>query len=126
MSERASRKLSEFAGAIRSSNAAGTFLTFDIMFDNPAAFEQLLAWNGLTAASIAALYLIKADDVQVFWYRPALTIKITIPRPILAGEPADTDIDGKQQHAPLLDIAVPDWVVGGEQSPDGEMELSCD
>lgn len=126
MSETAPRKLSELAGAIRSSNAAGTFLTFDIMFDNPVAFDQLRAWNGLNPASIAALYLIKPVDVRIFWYRPALTIKITIPRPILAGEPADTDIDGKQQHAPLLDIAVPDWLAGGEQSPDGDMELSYD
>ena len=38
---------------------------------------------------------------------PANAIKVTIPRSILAGNPDDTDIDGKQQHAPLLDIEIP-------------------
>jgi Domain of unknown function (DUF4387) len=100
-------KLSQLANAIRSSNASGTLLTFDVMFDKPGAFDQLASWNGITPASIGALYGISPDDVRVFWYRPALTLKITIPRQILAGEPADTDVDGKQQHAPLFDIVAP-------------------
>ena len=108
MSEPTGGRLHEFADAIRSSNASGTFLTFDVMFDHQHSFERLRSWNGISTELIGELYGIRPDDVRIFWYRPALTLKITIPRQILAGEPADTDIDGKQQHAPLLEIVVPE------------------
>ena len=34
----------------------------------------------------------------------ALAIKVTLPRPIVAGTPGDRDVYGAQQHRPLLDI----------------------
>ena len=47
------------------------------------------------------------DEAKVFIYEPAYAIKVTIPRNVMAGNPDDTDIDGKQQHAPLLEIDIP-------------------
>jgi Domain of unknown function (DUF4387) len=99
--------LSSLAATVRSSNASGTYFTFDVMFDDPMVFERLRSWGGIDARLVGDLYRLPADGVRVFWYEPALTLKITLPRPILTGQPADTDVDGKQQHAPLLDIAVP-------------------
>ena len=41
-------------------------------------------------------------------YDVAYAIKITIPRLVPSGDPGDTDVYGAQQHAPLLDIEIPD------------------
>ena len=101
-------RLAELAAAIRSSNAGATWLTFDIMFDRVERFSLVRDSKTITAGSMGALFGVAADQVRIFVYEPALTIKITIPRSVLAGNPADRDIDGKQQHAPLLDIEIPD------------------
>jgi len=112
--DRVSVPLSALAAAVRSSNASGTFFTFDVMFEDRDTFDRLHRWRGIDAALVASLYRLATDDVRVYWYEPALTLKITLPRPILTGQPGDTDVDGKQQHAPLLDIEVPVAVFEGD------------
>jgi Domain of unknown function (DUF4387) len=98
--------LSDFAAALRSSNADGTWFTFDVMFKDQHGYDTVKTWGGITPELIAELYGIAPKDVHVYWYPPALCLKISVPRPVLSGNPDDTDIDGKQQHAPLLSIAI--------------------
>jgi len=50
---------------------------------------------------------LSAEDVSIYDYPPANAIKIVMPRKVVSGSPDDTDVDGKQQHAPLLDIPIP-------------------
>ena len=99
--------LRTLAGTLRSSNAGASRMTFDVMFRDEAGYRAARAANAITPALIASLYGVPADEVKIYDYPPAWTIKVTIPRSILAGNPDDTDIDGKQQHAPLLDIEIP-------------------
>jgi hypothetical protein len=41
-------------------------------------------------------------------YAPARAFKATLPRLIPAGAFGDSDVYGAQQHAPLLEVDIPD------------------
>ena len=64
-------------------------------------------WEVHTVVSCQANPPGRGTDMPVREYAPARAIKVTFPRAVMAGNPEDTDIDGKQQHAPLLEIDVP-------------------
>jgi len=100
-------RLADLAAGVRSSNAGASRLTFDVIFDDEATWQRVVDSGRVGAAPLAALLGMALDDVRVYYYRPALAIKVTIPRGVLAGNPEDTDIDGKQQHVPLLSIDIP-------------------
>jgi Domain of unknown function (DUF4387) len=99
--------LRDVANSIRATNNGATRRSFDIMFDDVGDFERVWGSGAITPDLISRLYTVPVGDVQIFGFAPANAIKIVIPRKIVAGSPDDTDIDGKQQHAPLLDIEIP-------------------
>jgi hypothetical protein len=47
---------------------------------------------------------LRADQVALIPYPPAIAIKIAMDRTIVAGNPGDRDVYGAQQHTPLLEI----------------------
>lgn len=96
--------LGEAASLIRSKNAGPFFLTFDIMFTEPAAYRRACVSRSLTAESIARLYAVPAETVEVFHYTPAYAIKITMPRKTPSCDLGDSDGHGGQQFAPLVDL----------------------
>ena len=49
-------------------------------------------------------YGVPADSVQVYPYAPAMALKITMDRRVVAGSPGDGDVYGAQQHGPLLGV----------------------
>lgn len=100
------RNLGELASLIRSKNAGPFLLTFDVMFDDYAAFKLASDNNVITAEVIARLYGLAPDDVRIVVYEPGLAIKATIPRRTPSGDFGDTDIYGAQQHAPLIQLPV--------------------
>jgi uncharacterized protein DUF4387 len=100
--------LRDIANMIRGTNNGATMRSFDIMFDEVADFQRVWASGAITPELIARLYRLQSPgDVQIFDYPPANAIKILMPRKVVSGSPDDTDIDGKQQHAPLLEIEIP-------------------
>jgi len=99
-------KLYELAHLIRSKNAGPFELTFDVMFDNEENYRRVRASNVLSVDLIASLYRVPKDQVQIFLYDPAYSIKITIPRPYISGDLEDGDTFGGQQYAPLVDLEV--------------------
>lgn len=101
-------KLGDLAQLIRSKNAGAFMLTFDVMFHEEAVYRRVLAAGVLTKASFARLYRMPEDEVLFFTHDAARAIKISIPRPYTQGDPEDGDTYGGQQHAPLVDIEVPD------------------
>ena len=101
-------KLHELANVIRSKNAGALLLTLDIMFDNEEAYKKVFNSSILTPRSIASLYNLSDNQVEIIPFEVALAIKITIPRHTIAGSPGDSDVYGAQQHAPLLDIEIAD------------------
>ena len=99
-------KLKDLAKVIRSKNAGALLVTLDVMFDDSAIYQRVQASGALAPRRLAHLYNISENEIAVIPFDVALAIKITLPRPVLAGSPGDTDVYGAQQHAPLMDIEI--------------------
>ena len=101
-------KITDLAEVIRSKNSGPFELTLDLVFKDRGSFELARRSGIFTKELFAGLYNIKLQDVLgVVEYEQANAIKATIVRPVVSGDPGDTDIYGAQQHAPLLDLEVP-------------------
>ena len=101
-------RLADIAQVLRSKNAGALLCTLDMMFEDEATYRRVRNSGVITADRIAGLYGISHNEVTVIPYDVAYAIKITIPRIARSGDPDDSDIYGAQQHAPLLDIEIPD------------------
>jgi hypothetical protein len=98
--------LSEAARVLRSKNAGPLALTIDILFENRERYALAAGSPALARDSLARLYAVPEGDVEVLQVPMALAIKITLPRPIVAGSPGDRDVYGAQQHRRLLDVTL--------------------
>lgn len=56
---------------------------------------------------MAAFFKVDESKVRLFNYAPGNAIKVTVPRLVTPGDPADTDLFGGQQFGPLVDWEVP-------------------
>jgi hypothetical protein len=101
-------KLGDLALLIRSKNAGPFVLTFDVMFEEEATYRRVLASRVLTRESFAAIYRVPLDKVMFFEHDAARAIKISIPRPTVQCDLDDGDAYGGQQHAPLVEMEIPD------------------
>lgn len=100
--------LDKIAKVIRSKNAGPFEVTFDIMFDNAAAYQRVKRSGVIEPVRMAAAYNIPVKDVLVCKpFDAALAFKVTIRRPVSSGDLMDTDVYGCQQHVPLTAIVVP-------------------
>ncbi len=100
--------LGELAKLIRSKNAGAFTLTFDVMFETEEVYREVLRSGVLTKTVFAALYRVPEEDVMFFTHDAARAIKISIPRPAIQGDRDDGDMYGGQQHAPLVDLQLPE------------------
>jgi hypothetical protein len=100
--------LGELARLIRSKNAGPFLLTFDVMFGDVATYRRVIASGALTRARFAELYRMPESEVMLFHHDAARAIKISIPRPCVQCDLDDGDAYGGQQHAPLVELVVPD------------------
>lgn len=90
---------------IRSKNAGPFRLTLDILFKSRAVYEHVRETGQVTPELVASLYRVPAGEITDFvLFDPGKAVKITMRRPVSSGAPADTDVYGAQQHAPLLAI----------------------
>ncbi|KAI3539666.1 hypothetical protein CABS01_06262 [Colletotrichum abscissum] len=100
--------LNEVARIIRSKNSGPFEMTFDVMFDDPAAYRRVKDSNIFTNDTIKKLYRVDDSDILTnMYFDPALAWKCTIKRPWPQGSVGERDTLGTQQHAPLLSIRVP-------------------
>ena len=100
-------RLYECAKVIRSKNAGPFTLTIDLMCEDRAAFERVLAGPSFNAERIAKLYRVAASSVRIHPFERILTIKVSMPRPgASSGAPGDRDVYGSQHHFPLADMDV--------------------
>ena len=97
-------QLQDLAQVIRSKNAGPRRLTLDVILATDEDYRRVAQSPALTPERIAALYRVAAEDVAVIPYPLGRAIKITLARPLMAGDPGDRDVYGAQQHAPLLGI----------------------
>jgi hypothetical protein len=90
--------------SVRSKNAGPYSVTFDLFFPDEETFNDVTERKVITPEVVGELYSLPAKDVRVFNFRPALAIKVSIPRLLPGGSPGDTDVAGGQQFVPLLSI----------------------
>jgi len=102
------KKLMDLAALIRSKNAGPFVMTFDIMFDDPGKYERVKQSGVLTPELFSKLYSTPPEGVHFVICDNALAFKVSIPRPVPAGDLGCSDMHAGQQYAPLLDIEVPD------------------
>lgn len=101
-------RLAELVAELSSKNAGNFFLTFDIVFDNPAMYARVRDSRVITRESIAALYGMPLDDVlHVIEFDQGCSLKVAVRRDHPSGSIGETDVFGAQQYAPLLDVDVP-------------------
>ena len=118
-------KLKDLVGVLRSKNAGAFEITFDVMFDDVPAYEVVKRSGAISVQLISGLYRVPESQVLIREYDPANAIKITIPRRAPSGSLLDTDIYGAQQHAPLLNVEIPDEALAaataeaGARAPSG-------
>jgi uncharacterized protein DUF4387 len=98
------RSLGEVARAVKSANAGASLMTFDVVFDDSAGYEDVVARDVITPQLVAALYGVEPAEVRVYACEAVLTVKVTIPRRTPSGGPDETDFDGVQQFIPLLEV----------------------
>lgn len=101
-------RISELAKICKSKNAGPFSLTVDVVFEDKATYDRVVASGVLTEELFSRLYKVEAEHVLLTPYPPGLAIKATFPRAIPSGDVGDTDIYGAQQHAPLLGVEIPD------------------
>jgi hypothetical protein len=100
-------RLRDLAVFMRSKNAGPFVLTIDIFFASAADCERVISTETLSASKIAKIYKIDEASVRVIHVTQSNALKISIPRPLAAGDVGDRDVAGGQQFAPLLNIPVP-------------------
>ena len=102
------RTLAELASIIRSKNAGPFRLTFDILFDDEAAFLTVVAADVINPDNMADLFGVERSRVSSVHVLPeALAMKVTLIRPRAQGSPGERDVYGCQQHVPLMSLTVP-------------------
>lgn len=104
-------KLKELAKVIRSKNSGPYEITFDIMFPDQESYACVKNSGVLGEELISSLYHVKSEDIIAhMFFDPALAYKFTLRRPgrSLQGSIGENDTFGTQQHAPLLDVEIPD------------------
>lgn len=101
-------KLKDLAKVCKSKNAGPFEVTIDVMFETREIYDRVVKSGVINEALFAKLYGVDAKDVLYTPYPAALALKGTIPRRVSSGDVGDTDVYGAQQHAPLLDVEIPD------------------
>lgn len=100
-------RLRDVATFIRSKNAGPFVITIDVFFADDEQARRVLDAGVLGAEVVAGLYGVPATEVVVLHMPPAAAVKISLPRPLPAGDVGDRDVAGGQQFVPLLDLEVP-------------------
>ena len=109
--------LGDIASAIKSQNSGATHYAFAVMFDDAATYQVVRDSGTLSSVAVAEAYGIDSSAVEIHEFEPALSSVVSFPRPTLNGNPGDTDVDGAQQHIPLMLLPVAEEVGTAGDSP---------
>jgi hypothetical protein len=99
-------ELWELTALIRSKNAGPFEMTIDVIAKDQRAFAQILDAPSFGAETIARLYRLSPDQVNIVVLEPINAVKIALPRPTPSGDTGDTDVFAGQFHSPLVRLVV--------------------
>ena len=72
-------KLKDLAKVIRSKNAGALLLTLDIMFEDETTYKRVCNSGALSPRTLASLYNVSDNQIEIIPFDVALAIKITLP-----------------------------------------------
>lgn len=99
--------IADVATIVRSKNAGPFKITFDIFFESTDAYRRAKKRGVISRDSVSRLYSVPGEDILGIYELDDLdAIKISMKRPLPAGDISDTDTHGSQQHAELLRIEI--------------------
>jgi hypothetical protein len=97
--------LADLALEVRAKNAGPFWMTLEAFMadaDGYRAADELI-----TPESIAALYHVEPDTLQIFRMPELNVVKVSMPRPIAQASLHDRDVHAGQHHVPLAALRVP-------------------
>jgi hypothetical protein len=99
--------LGELADQVRAKNAGPFWITLDVFFRNAQDYEFVTGSGILSPQAIGRLYRVDPASVKYFKLPALHVVKISFPRPVIAGSFEDRDLHGGQQHVPLAALTLP-------------------
>jgi hypothetical protein len=102
---RTPRTLGDLAAEVRSKNAGPFWMTLEAFMPDEASFR--IADALITEETVARLYHVSRDDLQIFRIPQLHVVKVSFPRPIVQGSLHDRDMHAGQHHVPLASLPVP-------------------
>lgn len=103
-----SRPLLDMAVVARSKNAGINRLTFDITFNSPEAYRDVLRSNVFHKGNVAKILNVKPERiVETFFVDSCNAIKISIDRPNILASLDERDVFGAQQQEPIERLVIP-------------------
>ena len=96
--------LADLALEIRSKNAGPFWMTMEAFMADDAGYRA--AERLITAETVAALYHVDADDLQIYRLPRLRVVKVSVPRPLPQGSLRDRDMHAGQHHVPLASLRV--------------------
>ena len=100
--------LGELADQVRSKNAGPFWITLDVFFKDAQDYGFITGSGILSPQAIGRLYRVDPASVKYFELPALHVVKISFPRPVIAGSFEDRDLHGGQQHVPLAALPLPD------------------
>ncbi|MEU6678798.1 DUF4387 domain-containing protein [Streptomyces sp. NPDC046853] len=99
--------LADLAHEIRSKNAGPFWVTLELFMRDADGYRIVADETFLDANTIARLYGVRADQIDIFRIPQLNVVKISFPRPVSQGSLRDRDIHAGQHHVPLAVLPVP-------------------
>lgn len=99
-------RLSDLALEVRAKNAGPFWLTLEAFMRDDEGYRVADAL--ITPETVAALYHVEAEELQIFRIPQLRVVKVSLPRPIAQGSLYDRDMHAGQHHVPLAELPVPE------------------
>ncbi|WP_328918229.1 DUF4387 domain-containing protein [Streptomyces jietaisiensis] len=107
MAEKGPTTLADLSLEVRSKNAGPFWVTMELFLRDAEAYRIAAAEAFLDERTIARLYGVDPDGVQIFRIPALNVVKISFPRPVSQASLRDRDVHSGQHHVPLAALPVP-------------------
>lgn len=98
--------IGETAYYVRSKNAGPFMVTVDIFCGDPETFAKISASPNLSKEKIAEIYLVRPEEVKIFYIENLNVIKVSYPRRLPQGQKYERDMHAGQQYVQISELEV--------------------
>jgi len=107
------RHLIDFVEFLFSKNAGPYVITFDAIFKDEAAYDQVRRSGVFNKATLARLFNVPESRIlSIHEYAAGRVIKFNIVRDTSSGDFGDRSVFGSQLWAPLISLEIPSEPIG--------------